>query len=135
MTLGVCTDIPDILTIPIIPDIPEISTIPEISIIIQISSRMLFQKGITLYVCYDIPEILNIPDIPEFLLILKLLSKCPTMQNLRVLSSKMAELFQFLKKSKKISHVKIPYRKTDLYTDRQSDLYYPLVADKNAILK
>ena len=39
----VCTETPDILTIPIIPDIPEISTIPEFSIIIQISSRLWFQ--------------------------------------------------------------------------------------------
>ena len=43
MTLNICTDIPDILTIIVI---PEISPIPEISIIIQISSRLWFQKGI-----------------------------------------------------------------------------------------
>ena len=62
MTLHVC---PDILNIPVIPDIPEIPTISEISIIIQISSRLWFQKGMTLYVCSGIPEILNIPDIPD----------------------------------------------------------------------
>ena len=45
-----------------------------------------------------IPDIPNIPDIPEFPLILKLLSRCPTMQNLEVLASEMAELLQFQKK-------------------------------------
>ena len=59
-------------------------------------------------------DILNIPDIPEFPLFLKLLSSSPTMQNLKVLASKMAELLQFLKISKKISHVK----NWDIQTDR-----------------
>ena len=52
------------------------------------------------------PDILNIPDIPEFPLILKLLSRCPTMQNLEVLALEMAELLQFQKNSKKICDVK-----------------------------
>ena len=56
-----------ILNIPVIPDIPEFPTISDISIINQISSRLWFQKGMTLYVCSEIPEILNIPDIPEIL--------------------------------------------------------------------
>ena len=87
--------LPDILNIP---DIPEISHISEISIIIQICLRLWFQKGITLYACSDIPEIPNIPDIPDIPenpLFLKMLSRSPTMQNLEVLTSKMAELLQF----------------------------------------
>ena len=53
------------MTLHLHPDITEVSTIPKIYIIIQISSRLWFQKGMTLYVCSDIPEILNIPDIPD----------------------------------------------------------------------
>ena len=50
------------------------------------------------------------------------------MQNLDVLASKMAELLQFHVFSKKISF--LTDRPTFRQTDRQSDLYYPLVADK-----
>ena len=80
----------------------------------------------------DILNIPNIPDIPEFPLILKLLSRCPTMQNLEVLASEMAEILQFQEISKKICDVKDPYRPN---SDRQSDLYYPLVTDKKIVSK
>ena len=55
----------NILNIPDIPNIPVIPTITEMSIIIQTSSRLSFQKGMTLDVCHDIPDILNIPVIPD----------------------------------------------------------------------
>ena len=78
----------------------------------------------------DIFNIPDIPDIPEFPIFQKLLSRSPTMQNLEVLASEMAELLQFQKISKKICDVKNPYIQTDRPRYRQSDLYYPLVADK-----
>ena len=82
----------------------------------------------------NIPDIPDIPDIPVFPLFLKLLPRSPTMQNLEVLASKMAELLQFQVFSKKSLRSKIgTYRQTDLDTDRQSDLYYPLVADKKKV--
>ena len=48
-------------------DIIKIPVIDEISIIIQIRSRLLFKKGMTLDVFPDIPEILNIADISYIL--------------------------------------------------------------------
>ena len=101
LTLYVCSDIPEIL------NMPEILTIPEIPIIIQITSSLWFRKCMTLGVksvspnILNIPNIPDIPDIPVFPLFLKLLPRSPTMQNLEVLASKMAELLQFQFFSKK----------------------------------
>ena len=65
---------PDIL------NIADIPTIPEIPIIIQISSRLPFQKGITLDVCpdisknFNIPDTTNIPTVPKIPIIIVLSS-------------------------------------------------------------
>ena len=80
----------------------------------------------------NIPDIPNIPDNPECPLFLKLLCRSLTMQNLEVLASKMAELWPFQIFQKKSPDVENCYIQTYRQTDLQSDLYYPLVADKNA---
>ena len=87
--------------------------------------------------CLSVPpyilDIPHIPDIPELQLFLMLLSRSATMQNLEVLSSKMAELWPFQIFQKKSPDVENSYRPKDraTYTIRWSRIKIAHVENNN----